>query len=404
MARKKLVILPKLYDAKGNLLKKWFVYYSVLNPRTAKMERFRVFEGLNEPDETVRRKIAANTIENLTTKLKKGWTPFSDDTEAIYEDQLQYKSIAEIYGKQRANNTTFRMYASQFIELKKKEQVEEKTVQTYVSKLRIFSEWITAKRGEIDITAYDNALILQFFNYQVDTKKLADGTIYDYRQIISAVFDYIISLGVIKENPVYNIPRGVDKDMAPRPIAEWDIEAFRSIITKKDPQLWMALEFETYCFLRPGKELRLLRIRDIDFVRGLINVDRFRAKTNRERFATIPRHFIFKIRDQYQLQKYNRDYYVFGKDYKPGMECLGKNNLKNRFNAFRKMLNMPDEYKLYSWKHTGNSLAVDANVNMFNLRDQNGHSSVQTTEIYLKNKLGVVNKEIQNKFPNLDEL
>lgn len=404
MSRKKLVILPKLYDAKGNLLKKWFVFYSVLNPRTGKMERFRVFEGLNEPDETIRRTIATNTIEKLTTKLKRGWTPFLDDTEAIYEDQLQYKSIAEIYGKQRVSNTTFRMFASQFIELKKKEQVEEKTVQTYVSKLRIFSEWITAKRGEIDITAYDNALILQFFNYQVDTKKLADGTIYDYRQIISAVFDYIIGLGILKENPVYNIPKGVDKDLSPRPIAEWDIEAFRAIITKKDPQLWMALEFETYCFLRPGKELRLLRIRDIDFVRGLVNVDRFRAKTNRERFATIPRHFIFKLRDHYKLQNYNRDYYVFGKGYEPGLECLGKNNLKNRFNTFRKMLNMPNEYKLYSWKHTGNSLAVDSNINMFNLRDQNGHSSVQTTEIYLKNKLGVVNKEIQNKFPNLDEL
>ena len=72
MSRKKLVILPKLYDAKGNLLKKWFVFYSVLNPRTGKMERFRVFEGLNEPDETIRRTIATNTIEKLTTKLKRG--------------------------------------------------------------------------------------------------------------------------------------------------------------------------------------------------------------------------------------------------------------------------------------------------------------------------------------------
>ena len=44
--------------------------------------------------------------------------------------------------------------------------------------------------------------------------------------------------------------------MAPRPVAEWDIEIFREAITKNDPQLWMAIEFETYCFLRPGKELR----------------------------------------------------------------------------------------------------------------------------------------------------
>ena len=404
MKRKKIVILPKLNDAGGNLSKKWFVYYSVRDPRTDKMERFKDHVGLSHPDESVRRERADKIIQELTVKLKKGWTPFLDDTEAIYEDQLQYKHVADIYGTQKAANATFRMFASQYIEEKKKEKLEEKTIQTYVSKLRMLTVWSEANKGQIDITAFDNALILEFFNYLVNKKKLATGTINDYRQIISSAFDFIKDQGKISENPVYNIPSGVDKDMAPRPVAEWDIEIFREAITKNDPQLWMAIEFETYCFLRPGKELRLLKIGDIDFARGLINVDRFRAKTNRERYATIPRHFMLKLRNIYQLQKYNRDYYVFGKEYKPGLTPLGKNNLKNRFNGFRTRLNMPDSYKLYSWKHTGNSLAADSDINMLALRDQNGHTSVQTTEIYLKHKLGVVNKEIQNKFPCLDTL
>lgn len=404
MKRKKLVILPKLNDAGGDLSKKWFVYYSVRDPRTDKMERFKDHVGLSHPDEAIRRERANKVIREITDKLKRGWTPFLNDTEAIYEDQLQYKHVAEIYGKQKAANATFRMFASQYIEAKKKEKPEEKTLQTYVSKLRMLTAWSEAKKGTIDITAFDNALILEFFSYLVDQKKLATGTINDYRQIIRSTFDFIKDQGVIHENPVYNIPPGVDKDMAPRPVAVWDIETFREAIIKDDPQLWMAIEFETYCFLRPGKELRLLKIRDIDLARGLINVDRFRAKTNRERYATIPRHFLLKLRNLYQLQQYNRDYYVFGKEYKPGPICLGKNNLKNRFNGFRKKLNMPDSYKLYSWKHTGNSLAADSDINMLALRDQNGHTSVQTTEIYLKHKLGVVNKEIQDKFPNLDTL
>ena len=37
MKRKKIVILPKLNDAGGNLSKKWFVYYSIRDPRTDKM-------------------------------------------------------------------------------------------------------------------------------------------------------------------------------------------------------------------------------------------------------------------------------------------------------------------------------------------------------------------------------
>lgn len=404
MKRKKLVILPKLNDAGGDLSKKWFVYYSVRDPRTDKMERFKDHAGLSCPDESERRSLATEKIQALTEKLKRGWTPFLDDTEAIYEDQLQYKNVADIYGKQTALNATFRMFASQYIEEKKKENLEEKTIQTYVSKLRKLTLWSEVKKGSIDITAFDNALILEFFHYLIDEKGLAAGTIEDYRQVISSAFDFIKDRGVITANPVYNIPAGVDKDMAPRPVAEYDIEIFREVISKQDPQLWMAIEFETYCFLRPGKELRLLRIRDIDFARGLINVDRFRAKTNRERYATIPWHFMLKLRNLYKLQQYNRDYYVFGKEGKPGEKCLGKNNLKNRFNKFRSKLNMPYTYKLYSWKHTGNSLAADSDINMLALRDQNGHTSVQTTEIYLKHKLGVVNKEIQKRFPNLDEL
>lgn len=273
MKRKKIVILPKLNDAGGNLSKKWFVYYSVRDPRTDKMERFKDHVGLSHPDESVRRERADKIIQELTVKLKKGWTPFLDDTEAIYEDQLQYKHVADIYGTQKAANATFRMFASQYIEEKKKEKLEEKTIQTYVSKLRMLTVWSEANKGQIDITAFDNALILEFFNYLVNKKKLATGTINDYRQIISSAFDFIKDQGKISENPVYNIPSGVDKDMAPRPVAEWDIEIFREAITKNDPQLWMAIEFETYCFLRPGKELRLLKIGDIDFARGLINVD-----------------------------------------------------------------------------------------------------------------------------------
>ena len=101
MKRKKIVILPKLNDAGGNLSKKWFVYYSVRDPRTDKMERFKDHVGLSHPDESVRRERADKIIQELTVKLKKGWTPFLDDTEAIYEDQLQYKHVADIYVPKR---------------------------------------------------------------------------------------------------------------------------------------------------------------------------------------------------------------------------------------------------------------------------------------------------------------
>ena len=168
MKRKKIVILPKLNDAGGDLSKKWFVYYSVRDPRTDKMKRFKDHTELSQMEDCVRRESARQKIHELTEKLKRGWTPFLDDEEAIYEDQLQYKTVAEIYGKQKAANATFRRLASQFIEVKRSSGVlEPKTIQCYVSKLRMLTIWSEAKYGQIDITAFDNARILQFFNYLV---------------------------------------------------------------------------------------------------------------------------------------------------------------------------------------------------------------------------------------------
>lgn len=405
MERIKMITLPQLNDCGGDMAKKWFVYYSVKDPRTGKMKRFKTYKELNKFKVSDKRYAkGVEIINELSGKLKSGWSPFLDDSSVIYADQLKYKNISEIYGEMRTSNTSFRFYANKYLESRTRID-QGGTLATYQSKLRIFSEWIEANYGEVDLCAVTNKVVLRFFSeFLISKRELANKTIRCFKQIISKVFDLAVEERKIMANPVYNIPRGYDKDQAPRPIASFDIQKFRNTIGKQDPQLWMAIEFETYCFLRPGKELRLLKIRDIDFARGLINVDRFRSKTNRERFATIPEHFLIKIREVYNLHRCNRDYYVFGKGSKPGPEFLGKNNLKNRFNLFREMLNMPDEYKLYSWKHTGNSLALDSNISMYALRDQNGHSSIQITEIYTKNKLGTISREIKDKFPDMDDI
>ena len=313
-----MIILPQLNDCAGDITKNWFVYYSVRDPRTNRMERFKTYKGINKFKNPERRYAKSEEIiGEISKKLKEGWTPFKDDSKIIYADQLRYKNIVEIYGEMRASNTSFRFYSNKYLETLTK--ASDGTLGTYRSKLRIFSEWIEANYGEVDISAVTNSVVLKFFSeHLIGKKKLADKTIRCFKQNISNVFDYVVEVGRVMKNPVYNIPQGYDKDEAPRPVAEFDIQKFRDLISRRDPQLWMAIEFETYCFLRPGKELRLLKIRDIDFARGLINVDRFRSKTNRDRFATIPDHFLIKIREVYNLHKCNRDFYVFGKGYKPG--------------------------------------------------------------------------------------
>jgi hypothetical protein len=85
----------------------------------------------------------------------------------------------------------------------------------------------------------------------------------------------------------------------------------------------------------------------------------------------------------------------------PGLKPLGENNLRNRFNIIRDSLNLPREYKLYSFKHTGNARTADAGISMYDRQRQNGHTSMRSTEQYLKNKIGFKSEKLENDFPTL---
>ncbi len=403
MNRKKMIILPQLYDAGGDIEKTWFVYYSVRNFRTDKMTRFKIFNGIglfNDPEQ--RRNIASKIIEEYSKKLKVGWTPFTDDTTAIFNDNLEYEHITRIYGKKRALNKTIRFWGSKYIDWKKGAIDNEGTLPTYQSKLRIFTNWIDSRFSDgNDVSFINNEIIVEFFNWLINDQGRSKKTVGDYRHILAGMFEWLITQKVFESNPVHDLPQcSKICDNAPYPIHEQDIELFKAELTN-DPQLWLAVQFQYYCALRPGRELRLLKIKNIDFVRGQVTIIRTQAKTNVTRTVVIPRNFLLVLRQEYKLMEYNREFYVFSKTGFPGMQRLGKNNLRFRFNAVRDKLGMPLEYKFYSWKHTGGVQASLAGIPDSHIQRQMGHSSIETTSRYLRKMTAFQSDYLKNQFPEL---
>ncbi len=403
MSRIKIAIPPQVNICGGDLLKKWFVYYSVRNPRTCKMERFKDYKGLHGIKNFDERLAAANDkAKEYLDKLQNGWTPFEDISMGIYEDQLEYRHIVDIYNTTKKKNRQIHYFASMFMENVVKKN-SHGTASTYRSKLRTFNAWLNAKGfSEVDVTGIENKTVVEFFNFLIDDRKLSKVSVQKYRQILFNLFEFVVEEKALKINPVYKLPT-TDRinDHAPRPIQQYDIEPFKKYIQEHDPQLWMAIEFEFYCYIRPGHELRLLKVGDIDFARGIIHIDRANFKGRRENVKEIPEHFLLKLRNEYKLHTYARDHYVIGKEYKPGPEHLGKNNLRFRFVKYRKVLNMPSEYKFYSWKHTGGVMASDANIPEKDISDQMGHTDLRTTSTYLKKKGGGRIDSIRKNYPKL---
>jgi integrase len=192
-----------------------------------------------------------------------------------------------------------------------------------------------------------------------------------------------------------------ENDQAPRPIHESDIDRLVQKIKETDRQLWLTVQLEYYCFLRPGQEIRLARISWFDIARGIITVPKQLVKTRQEKFVIIPVQFREYLMNEWKIHLFPPDYYLIGQNGMPGTKPLGSNNLRNRFNIIRDSLNLPKVYKLYSWKHTGNARAADAGIPAYHRQKQNGHSSMGSFEDYLKNKIGFTSKELENQFPSL---
>lgn len=403
MAKKKMIILPRLHNCNGDLKKQWFVFYSVRNPRTDKMERFKVSQGLNKFHSVKERTLAAQDIcRNLEIKLKNGWSPFWDDSEVIYEDHLAYDKITRIYGKKRSANKTIHFYASKYIEWLVGRIDREGTLPTYQSKIRIFCMWIDAQAmSGNDVSTINNKVIVDFFRWLIEDQKRSKRTIAAYRQILQSMFQWLVQEKVFISNPVHDLPKtDLINDQSAIPIQPDDMRKLKEELPPNSP-LWLAIQFQYYCALRPGRELRLLKIKNIDFGNGLVTVARAQAKKRITRTVVIPENFLHELMHVFKLHTCSKEFYVFGKEGKPGPFHLGKNNLRFQFNAIREQLGMPLEYKFYSPKHTGAVNASLAGIPDKHIQMQLGHSSLETTARYLRKMTGSQSTYLKYGFPSI---
>lgn len=403
--KNKIAILPKLYDANGNIRKKWFVYFSYRNPADNKMTRFRLFEGFGTVfTKKERYAIAEKMIADYTTRLHNGWNPFAEDPRgAVYDDNLRYATVARVFKQARASNNTFNYYSNLF--LPEVKGMAEKTYLNYVSKFRIFDSWLTANGyAGNDISTLTPAIMQQFFLHLINDEKLARITVKKYQHMLERMFTWCIAQKYIKHSPMENLPETTRRnDHAPRPIHEADIDSLVTKIREKDPQLWLTIQLEYYCLLRPGLEIRFARVGWFDFTRSVIEVPAEVVKTRENKTVIIPKQLRETLMNDWKINLFPREYYIIGKNGVPGPEPVGSNNLRNRFNIIRDSLNLPDKYKLYSWKHTGNVRVAKSGISLYDLQQQNGHLSMRSTEAYMKNKIGFYSEDIEENYPTLED-
>ncbi|MDR2913543.1 MAG: site-specific integrase [Tannerella sp.] len=399
--RQKEIIMPHLNDCCGDLTKKWYVEYSIRNPQSGKMERIRTYDGINQfSTYQGRYNFAQKLIKQYSEQIKAGDISYQEFVE--YNDMLLYDGEGSFTRKRKAKAGNIKIYLSDFLQIKKLE-VNKKSFETYRSKLRLFCMY--AEKSDLinkPATYYTNEIITDFLRDLVNRKNLSRKSIEKYEQILHSFFKYLNKKKVITENPVTDIPKiGVIKDEAPAAIPAYMRNMLKKEIEIRDPQLWMFICFIYYMAIRPGKELRLIRLNQIDYDTKKIIIPNYVSKNSNTEAVDIPDQLFELIVEKWQLHTYNQELYVFGKYFEPGEKYLSVNNMSKRFNQFRDKLKLPISIKLYSWKHSGAQELAAQGASIYEIQRHLRHRDLTTTEMYLKKRIGQRSNMIKHNFPSI---
>lgn len=400
MARRQTaIIFPHLNDCGGDLTKQWYVEWKYRIPGVEGLKKEREYKRLNLPTAKERYKEAQLIIEEKRKWLEAGehLNPYSK--KKTYEDELLYQAEKRTYGKMRDSVSTVRIYMSEFIRYKQS-HINSRTKGTYVSKMRLFDNWLEVNNlHTIDVANINRGHIIQFITDISTRDNLSRATCSKQIQILYSFFNWLeLEKNLVQKNPCLKIPRmGVIVDCAPVPIHLDDRATLQAAIEKQSPQLWLACQFQFYCAIRPGIELRLLKIKWIDFNKEELRIPNVEAKNNDSEVVKIPKLLMNELL-KYHINTYDKELYLFGKNGMPGTEPLGKNTMRNRFNQFRDQLKLSSQYKYYSWKHSGAVTASENGMLPYQLKEHLRHKSITTTEKYIRKKSGSYIKDIDNFF------
>ena len=282
-------------------------------------------------------------------------------------------------------------------------QVCRKAYLSYTRTSDVFGAWFK-DRGLADkslrkITAQDIA----DFSVYLAGLKYDRPTCAKFIMNLKVIFKYALKRGEIENLPfdrdLIVLPKK-GKDCSAALIPSHLVAPFFSDIRDNDPQLFLACMLEFYCGIRPGREVRLVKVRNFDLVEGVLTIEAEQSKNGKAGHITMSEELV-EICREYGIAEADPDLYVFGKNKHLDSRPLSENMLRFRFNKFRDKFGLSKDVKLYSCKHLGASYLIHSQtVDIEQLRQHLRHSNLSATQHYIKKVVGHQNNAIKTKFPN----
>ncbi|MCV9934677.1 tyrosine-type recombinase/integrase [Flavobacterium sp. LS1R47] len=368
---KKLYSSPSIYDAKGDLSKRWYVYYSFRNPETEKLERQTpIYSGVNQFKTVKERKEAIKILAKaIETILENGYNPYDD---SISVDESKKYNIPDAI--------TFTL------ELKKN-SLKENSYRDFRVRVKSFEKWLLLNGYENRyITSVNKKAVIGFLNdvLTATSPKNRNNTRANLSMFFQTLEDndiitdnFIKKINVLKSTPERNKTFSTEQ--------EKDILQY---LLKNDTLLLLFIQFVSLNHLRPIEVVRL-RIKDINIKDRLIYV---RAKNKPVKTKIIPEILLNQLPE---LDKYDGESFLFtpkgiGFEWTTN-ETDKRGYFGDRFKKVKDSLKLSKDYGLYSFRHTfitklykelvKNSTPNEAKSKLMLIT---GHTTMSALEKYLR--------------------
>jgi len=389
LEHKKQFSAPKIYNANGDLNKRWYVYYSFRNPDSGKLERQKNVYGITNTFSTFEERmyVLATYARNLLNLLEQGYSPYKDNT-ALYRNLKQEKEspvpsnnkvVTEQMLTSNSSNTTgsaleettgnpnvyeekspthnsngdvatmtIATALQQALSIKK-HVVNERTHADYTYKAKHLLKWLEENEPTVVAAEQLNKQHLNKYLNDILGRTSARNR-NNYRIDLSSLFQTLKDNDLIADNYLKKIPSLRSVPVRNRGFSLKEQERIFSYLEERDPLLLLYIKFISYAFLRPIEACRI-KVGDVDVTNKRI---RFKAKNKPYKTKILPQLLIDALPDLSELPQEN---VLFAPE---GLGLNWESKLSNRRDYFSKRFKkvvkdhfgFNENYGLYSFRHT----------------------------------------------------
>ena len=334
LKEKKKYSEPKIYDADGDLSKRWYVYFSFRKTAESALVRFpNNFYAAQYLDKKDRLQWLKKIQRTLSILLKDGFDPYNPENKFEFDTEDKSNQSIEEALKFALNIKKSTLAATSYKGLEGRILRFEKWLNENGFKNRL----ITTVNKKV-VTSYLNEILI------ATSAKNRNNT----RTDISSIFTVLADNDIIPDHFIHKVPVLKSTPEKNKSFTTEEEAKIFNYLDKNNKLLALYVKFISYNFLRPV-EVNRVKIGDIDLNDKILKI---KTKTG-FKVKRIPQLLIDEIPD---LSIYLCDAYLFGrKDFGQYWEAT-ENNRRNDYSDYflevKKKFGFDKNYGLYSFRHT----------------------------------------------------